>query len=200
MSSYGEHGDPRGCAQDNRAVTILPSGADCVFDRGQLRAVFGIMQVMTIPLPFTPEIQAALNYERYHHSVPLVQRRMEVLWLQSHGLAHALIARLAGVSENTRRDYFALYADGVLDQLKAVNLYRPVSDLAAHTTTLEAHFRDHPPATIKEAQHEIETLTGIQRSETQVRTFLKKTPFAVPQSRHDSGQGRSGATGRLSQS
>ena len=154
---------------------------------------------MTIQLTFTPEIQEALNYERYHHPVPLVQRRMEVLWLKSHGLAHELIARLAGVSENTMRDYFALYAGGGLEQLKAVNLYRPVSDLAAHTTTLEAHFRDHPPATIKEAQHEIETLTGIKRSETQVRSFLKKTPFTVPQSRHAPGPGRSGATGPLSQ-
>ena len=53
------------------------------------------MPVMTIQLTFTPEIQAALNYERYHHPVPLVQRRMEVLWLKSHGLAHELIALLA---------------------------------------------------------------------------------------------------------
>ena len=96
------------------------------------------------------------------------------------------------------RDYFALYAGGGLNQLKAVNLYRPTSALEAHTTTLEAYFRDQPPATIKEAQHEIETLTGIKRSETQVRTFLKKTPFAVPQSRHDPGQGRSRATSQLS--
>ena len=71
------------------------------------------------------------------------------------------------------RDYFDLYAAGGLDKLKEVNLYRPTSALEAHTMTLEAYFRDHPPATIKEAQHEIETLT-IQRSETQVRIFLKK--------------------------
>lgn len=129
---------------------------------------------MTIQLTFTPEIQEALNYERYHHPVPLVQRRMEVLWLKSHGLAHELIARLAGVSENTMRDYFSLYEAGGLDKLKELNLYRPTSDLPAHPSTLEAHFRDHPPATIKEAQHEIEMLTGIKRSETQVREFLKK--------------------------
>ncbi len=122
---------------------------------------------MTIQLTFTPEIQEALNYERYHHPVPRVQRRMEVLWLKSHGLAHELIARLAGVSENTMRDYFGLYAAGGLDKLKEVNLYRPTSALQAHATSLEAHFRDHPPATIKEAQHEIEQLTGIKRSETQ---------------------------------
>jgi hypothetical protein len=30
---------------------------------------------MTTPLTFTPGIQAALNYERYHHPDPLVQRR-----------------------------------------------------------------------------------------------------------------------------
>ena len=141
--------------------------------------MFGIMLVMTIQLTFTPEIQEALNYERYHHPVPLVQRGMEVLWLKSHGLAHELIARLAGVSENTMRDYFALYATGGLDKLKEVNLYRPASVLAAHITTLEAYFRDQPPATIKEAQHEIETLTGIQRSETQVRSFLKKNSICA---------------------
>lgn len=161
--------------------------------------MFGMVPVMTIQLSFTPEIQESLNYERYHHPVPMVQRRMEVLWLKSQGLAHELVARLAGVSENTMRDYFALYAAGGLDKLKEINIYRQPSALEAHTTTLEAHFREHPPGTIKEAQHEIERLTGIKRSETQVRTFLKKTPFAVPQNRDDPGQGRSGTTGRFSQ-
>ena len=59
-----------------------------------------------------------MNDERDHHRVRLVQRRMEVLWLKSHGLAHELIARLAGVSENTMRDDFALYADGGVDKRK----------------------------------------------------------------------------------
>ena len=63
---------------------------------------------MTIQLDIPPETQEVLNYERYHHPVPLVQRRMEVLWLKSLGLAHDLIARAAGISENTMREYFAL--------------------------------------------------------------------------------------------
>lgn len=129
---------------------------------------------MTIQLTFTPEVQKELNHERYHHPVPMVQRRMEVLWLKSHGLPHEQIARLAGVSENTIRDYFLLYQEGGLDKLKEVNLYRPTSELDTHITSLEEHFRQHPLATIKEAQHEIEQLTGIKRSETQVREFLKK--------------------------
>jgi DNA-binding NarL/FixJ family response regulator len=64
---------------------------------------------MTIQLEFTPEVIEALNYERFHHPVPLVQRRMEVLWLKSHGLTHDQIAKLGGVSETTMREYFQLY-------------------------------------------------------------------------------------------
>jgi hypothetical protein len=64
---------------------------------------------MTKQLHFTPEIQEALNHERYHHLSPLVQKRMETLWLKSHGLPHWQIAQLAGVCENTMRSYFALY-------------------------------------------------------------------------------------------
>ena len=129
---------------------------------------------MTIQLTFTPEIQEELNRERYYYPVPMVQRRMEALWLKSHGLPHEQIALLAGVSENTMRDYFRLYEAGGVEKLKEVNFYRPTGELDAHITTLEEHFHNHPPATIKEAQHEIEQLTGIKRSETQVRHFLKK--------------------------
>ncbi len=156
------------------------------------------MLAMTIQLTFTAEIREDLNYQRYNHPIPMVQRRMEVLWLKSHDLRHELIARLAGVSENTIRDYFRLYEAGGLGKLKEVNLYRPTSELGAYVTSLEEHFRNHPPATIKEAQHEIEALTGIKRSETQVREFLKKTQFALPQGRHDSGQSRPRATSHLS--
>ena len=138
-----------------------------------------MMAAMTTRLEFTPEIQAALNYERYHHLVPLVQRRMEVLWLKSHDLPHALIAKLAGVSENTMRECFQLFTDGGIEKLKEVNFYRPESKLVTHATSLEAYFRENPPATLKKAQSEIEALTGIRRSETQVAEFLKKNSISV---------------------
>ena len=64
---------------------------------------------MTTQLTFTPEVIEALNYERFHHPVPLVQRRMEVLFLKSHGLPHAQIAELGNISETTLREYFQLY-------------------------------------------------------------------------------------------
>ena len=125
-----------------------------------------------IQIEFAEEEMKAFNHERYHHPHPSVQRKMEVLWLKAHGLAHDEISQLADVSPNTLRRYFREYEEGGLEKLKEVNFYQPHSDLVVHQGTLEAHFRKNPPATIKEAAHEIEALTGITRSETQVRAFL----------------------------
>jgi DNA-binding NarL/FixJ family response regulator len=86
---------------------ILNAGTNCGFERKVV--------AMTQRLEFTPEIQAALQEERYHHHVPLVQRRMKALWLKSHGLPHWQIAKLMEVSENTLRAYFQLYAAGGLE-------------------------------------------------------------------------------------
>ena len=109
----------------------------------------------------------------------MVQRRMEALWLKGHDLAHAKIAELVGVTENTIRDYFELYQQGGIEKLKELNYYVPESKLNAHVTSLESRFRDNPPASIKEAQSEIETITGVKRSETQVAEFLKKNSISV---------------------
>ncbi len=134
---------------------------------------------MTIQLQLTPENLKEIHYHRYNHPAPLVQRRMEALWLKGHGLAHAQIAELVGVTENTIRDYFEVYQAGSVEKLKELNYYVPQSKLNAQVTSLEAHFRDHPPASIKEAQSEIETITGVKRSEAQIAEFLKKNSICV---------------------
>jgi transposase len=134
---------------------------------------------MTIQLELSPEILKEIHCQRYNHPAPLVQRRMEALWLKGHGLPHGQIAELVGVTENTLREYFELYQQGGLEKLKELNYYRPESKLNTHITSLEAHFRENPPASIKEAQSEIETITGVKRSETQVAEFLKKNSICV---------------------
>ena len=130
-------------------------------------------------LEFTPEILDELNYERYRHPMPLVQRRMEALWLKSHGLPHGQIAHLVNITENTLRNYFQLYQEGGVGRLKEVAIQGPESARPEHYASLEAYFRAHPPATITEAQNQIEARTGIKRSETQVREFLKKNSISV---------------------
>lgn len=134
---------------------------------------------MTIQVELSPEILKEIHYQRYNHPAPLVQRRMEALWLKGHGLPHGQIAELVGVTENTIREYFELYQQGGLEKVKELNYYRPESKLNTHITSLETHFREHPPASIKEAQSEIEIITGVKRSETQVAEFLKKNCISV---------------------
>jgi transposase len=126
-----------------------------------------------LKLKFTEAEKQALHQERFNHPHPRVQQRMEVLWLKSQELPHWQICQLAQVSENTLRAYCRDYKAGGIEKLKEIHFRRPQSELVAYLDTLEAEFRAHPPATINEAVERIETLTGIRRSPTQVRVFLK---------------------------
>lgn len=134
---------------------------------------------MTIQLEFTPEKLQEIHYQRYNHPAPLVQRRMEAVWLKGHGLQHKQIAELVGVTENTIRDYFELYQQGGIEKLKELNYSGSQSKLDEHITSLESYFRENPPASIKEAQSKIEKITDVKRSETQVAEFLKKNSISV---------------------
>ena len=140
---------------------------------------------MTIQFEFSPEIVEELNDQRYNHLSPLVQRRMDALRLKVHGMLHKEIA------ENTLRDYFELYQQGGLERLKEVNYYQPESELKEHIVSLEEYFQKRAPATIKQAQSAVEIITGIRRSETQIREFLKKTCSPLPKSRNAPCQSRS---------
>ena len=134
---------------------------------------------MTKQIELSAEILEAVNYQRYNHLVPLVQRRMDAIRLKAHSIMHKEIAEIIGVSENTLRDYFELYEQGGIEKLKEIHYYQPESELKEHIVSLEAYFREHPPATIKQAQHEVEVITGVVRSETQIREFLKKNSISV---------------------
>src|SRR3990167_9133031 len=107
-----------------------------------------------IKIEFTEGDIQALNYERYHHPHPRVQRKMEALWLKSQGEPHNKIAQLTGISINVVTQYIKEYKAGGIEKLKELNFYRP--------------------ATIKEAMSAIEKITGLKRSEKQVMKFLKE--------------------------
>ena len=126
-----------------------------------------------ITIEFTEAEKQALHYQRFHHPHPRVQKKMEALWLKSQKLPHREITKLTGIAANTLRSYLRDYQSGGIEKLKEINFYRPQSELVSHTQTLEAYFRKSPPASINEAIAQIESLTSIKRSPTQVRKFLK---------------------------
>ena len=111
--------------------------------------------------------------DRYHHPDPRVQQKMEVLWLKSYGLPHDRIAAYAGVSRRTVQRYLRDYRTGGLDRLRRCPWHQPVGALREHEASLEEYFWEHPPRSAKHAQAVIEQQTGLRRSLTQVRHFLK---------------------------
>jgi transposase len=122
---------------------------------------------------FSADDRRTLARDRYHHPDPRVQRKLEVLWLKSHGLSHDQIAAYADVSRRTVQRYLDEYLDGGLERLRRCCWHAPQSDLSEHRISLEEYFREHPPRSIKQARAVIEQRTGIRRGLTQVRHFLK---------------------------
>jgi transposase len=128
-----------------------------------------------ITLEFSDADVAALEYERYHHPHPQVQRKMEVVYLKSQGLSHQQIRQLCRIQRRTTlATYLRQYQAGGIEALKQLHYQGQPSQLNEHITSLKAHFAAHPPRTSAEAQAEIERLTGIKRSPTQIKAFLKR--------------------------
>ena len=94
-------------------------------------------------ITFTADDRRALAHDRYHHPDPRVQRKMEVLWLKSHGLGHDQIAAYADVSRRTVQRYLDQYLEGGLPRLRQGHWHQPQSALAEHQDSLEEYFLKH---------------------------------------------------------
>jgi transposase len=125
------------------------------------------------PIRFTAEDRRSLAHDRFHHPDPRVQRKMEVLWLKSHGLGHDDIAAFADVSRRTVQRYLEEYREGGLLRLRRGRWHQPQGALAEHRGSLEEYFTKHPARSTKQAQAIIEQQTGVRRGLSQVRHFLK---------------------------
>ena len=127
-----------------------------------------------LKLECSTEAVEALRYWRFHHPHPLVQLKMEVVLLHSQGVPNEQIQPICGISKATLYRYLPEYREGGVERLKTLHFTRQDSALGHQRTTLEAHFRAQPPATVAAAAAQIEALTGINRGPTQTRQFLRK--------------------------
>src|SRR3954452_10464987 len=122
---------------------------------------------------FPAEVRKDLAHDRFHHPDPRVQRKMEVLWLKSHGLGHDDIAAFADVSRRTVQRYLDQYLVGGLPRLRRCRWHQPQGAVAEHQERVEGYFSKHPPPSAKQAQAVIERQNGVRRGLSQVRHFLK---------------------------
>ncbi len=123
---------------------------------------------------FAQDVLEAIGRERFSHPDPIIQQRMEVLWLRAHGEKHERIAELSGVSRTTVHRIIGKYLEGGFTAVCTLNWHKPQSALAPYRLSLETEFRQRPPATVAEACDRITQLTGVRRSPTLVRRFLRQ--------------------------
>jgi len=124
-------------------------------------------------IQLTEDERRIINGERANHPSALVRDKMLTLWLLHCGVTRLKAAEIVGISRATVQRYVAAYSKGGLDGLRHSEIHRPPGELAAFQDIIRASFAERPACTIAEAYDRIEKLTGLRRSPTQVRHFLK---------------------------
>lgn len=120
------------------------------------------------------EIQK-LKYERYHYPCPMVQKRIDAVYYKATlGISNKMIGKLVDSNRHTVGDWTEAYEQGGFEALCSFNYGTNTSKLENHATDILQSFTEHPPMNSAEAKSRIQNLTGIDRSLTQVREFMKK--------------------------
>jgi transposase len=115
-----------------------------------------------------------IDFFRFNHPSAIVQKRMHIIFLKELKFNHTMIGQALNVHVNTVTKILKMYNAGGIEKLKEINYGTNKSELEAHKVSIEDSFKIDPVSSIKEAQNRIEKLTGIKRSNTQVRKFLIK--------------------------
>lgn len=111
-----------------------------------------------------------LQTQHPHH---VVRRKALVMVLKSQDIPHHKIANIAGVCENTVRNYFEAYLENGLKSITTINFYQPESQLTPFENDIKEYFKKTPPSTITQACSDILKLTGVSLKNTQMSAYIK---------------------------
>ena len=141
-----------------------------------------------LKIAFTQEDIDKLHYERSHHPHPIVQRKMEALYLKSQGIKPKDICNLCQITKGTLAKYIKQYQLGGVEGLKILDYKGRPRELNQHGDMFKEYFQNHPPSRVAEASDAIEKMTGIKRSPTQGTRVSKKIRYAMYKSRSRAGK------------
>jgi transposase len=120
------------------------------------------------------EIQR-LSYERYYYPCPIVQKRIHAVYIKATTeMSNEKIGYLVGLNRDSTGDWIMRYKQAGIDALCQFNYGTNKSILESHSQSILQSFAECPPMTTNEAKARIEELTGITRSPSQVRSFMKR--------------------------
>lgn len=120
------------------------------------------------------EIQR-LNYERFYYPCPIVQKRIHAVYLKAaFGFPDTMIGQLTGLHRHSVSRWVQLYQNEGFEPLCRFNYGTNKSELDSYSDSILRSFTDQPPMSAREAKSRIEALTGVGRSPSQVRAFMKR--------------------------
>lgn len=120
------------------------------------------------------EIQM-LNYERYHYPCPLVQKRIHAVYLKaSTCMSNETIGKIVDLHRDSVSDWVHGYKKGGFKAICRIAYGSNKSELESHADSILKSFADCPPMSTNEAKSRVKSMTGIARSPSQVRAFMKR--------------------------
>lgn len=126
-----------------------------------------------------------LNYERYHYPCPIIQKRIHAVYMKATTkYSNTTIGQLTGFHRHAVSSWVHAYKQGGFEMLCHLNYGTNKSELENHTESILKSLTERPPMHTSEAKMRIEELTGISRSPSQVRTFMKRHGFRYIKTGH----------------
>lgn len=128
-----------------------------------------------LPLNLSEAEIQELNYERFHYPCPIVQKRLTAVFLTATiDSSISTIGHMAGLHRHSVDYWVKVYQKEGFESLCKVHYGTNKSKLENHAESIMHSFTKQPPMNTREAKSRIEDMTGISRSPSQVRTFMKK--------------------------
>lgn len=140
--------------------------------------------MLTILKP-SSEGLALLNYERYHYPCPIIQKRLHAIYLKvTTQYCNKDIANLVDAHCNSITKWVKMYQQNGFEGLCKITRHHPQSVLEDKAISLIELFVKQPPRSVAEARLIIKEHTGIDRSNSRTRAFLKRHQFRFLKTGH----------------
>ena len=114
-----------------------------------------------------------IQHERNKNSNMKIRSRFQILWLTKKFDNSKIIAEIANVSRRQVFKTIAIYEESGLAGITEIKHHTQQSKLFGFKDLICEELKNKTPSSIKEARNIIYQLTGIKRSLTQIRKFLK---------------------------
>jgi len=116
-----------------------------------------------------------LNYERFAYPQPIIQKRILSVYLkEAFNYTNQSIGLIADLHPNTVSYWIGVYKEAGYEGLLTNNYGTNASALEVHSESILSSFSRQPPINAADATERIRAMTGITRSEQQVRVFMKR--------------------------